>query len=227
MLKYIRVPLFIVGLTAVLLVTKAFGAYPQTQIKLSKAIVSLTNAAPDVSAIDVYIDHQLVKADLAVTEATVYMQLALGKHLIDVFPADQNTSLIKTTELVFETGHMYQLILVRLQAEPSVRLLVLDERPALFKPDSLNKLFPLRVITGIKDAPPLNAYVNSMGPTDTFDWGDYRVFNTADGLVEIRMMFTGPNQIAPSDRNSLWRALLDIYCLDRCSLGFPSGSPNG
>jgi uncharacterized protein DUF4397 len=227
MLKYIRISLFIVGLTAVLLVAKAFGAYPQTQIKSSKAIVTLTNAAPDVSAIDVYIDHQLVKADLAATEATVYMQMAPGKHLIDVFPAGQNTCFIKTTELVFETGHMYQFILVRLPAEPTVRLLVLDERPALVKPDSLNNLLPLRVITGIKDAPPLNAYVNSMRPTDTFDWGDYRVFNTADGLVEIRMMFTGPNQMALSDRNSLWRALLDVYCLGRCSLGFPEDTHNG
>ena len=127
MLKYNRFPLFIVGLFVVLLVIKEFGSYAQIQIKMGSAVFSLTNAAQDVGAIDVYIDHKLVKAALQKTDPAFFMQLTPGNHLIDVVPAGENITLIKTTELAFKANHTYQLTLAGREADWSVALGVADE----------------------------------------------------------------------------------------------------
>jgi uncharacterized protein DUF4397 len=124
--KYLWTTLVIVGFCAVLVVTKVFGAYTQTQVPMDNAVVVVTNAAPDVEVIDVYIDHQLVLQHLSTTDLTDYLQLTPGNHLIDVAPAGENTMLIKTTELAFEAGHTYQLALDGLKADWSVALRAID-----------------------------------------------------------------------------------------------------
>jgi Domain of unknown function (DUF4397) len=125
--KTIWTTLFIVGLSAVLLVAKALGAFTHTQIRMGNAVVALSNSAQDVGAIDVYIDHNLVKANLAATDPTVYMELAPGDHVVDVFPAGGNVVLVKTTDLDFKRDHTYHLTLTGLDADWSVALAVADE----------------------------------------------------------------------------------------------------
>jgi hypothetical protein len=126
MQKYMWTTLFIVGLCGVLLVVKAFGASAQTQIRMSNAVMILTNAAPDVGPVDVYIDYNRVIENLHMADEAFYTQVAPGNHLIDVVPAGETVILIKTTELAFEAGHTYQLALDGLMADWSVALVALD-----------------------------------------------------------------------------------------------------
>lgn len=91
--------LFIVGFCAALLVTKGLGVFAQTQIRMDNALVSLTHAAADVGAIDLYIDRHRVVEGLQISDSAVYIPVALGKHLVDVFPAGGSIVLMNTTDL--------------------------------------------------------------------------------------------------------------------------------
>jgi hypothetical protein len=75
----------------------------------------------------VYIDRSRVIEDLHMSDPMVYMRLTPGKHLIDVIPAGENIILIKTTEMAFEAGHTYQVTLVGLEADWSVKLVAKDK----------------------------------------------------------------------------------------------------
>lgn len=214
-------------LLTVLLIARGFGSFAPTEQQDRGVIIALTHAAQDVGAVDIYIDHNLMIEDFSSTNPTVSIQVTPGNHLIDVFPAGESVVMTKTTELAFEADHTYQLVLIAPETETSVEFLVLDERPALTNLNNQNISHSLWVNTAIVNALPLDTYINDALATNAFDLGHYRVFNTPDGLVEIRMMLaTEPAQMTLSERNSLWQALLEVYCLGRCSLIFPASAYN-
>jgi Domain of unknown function (DUF4397) len=126
MRKNIRTTLFVLGSGAVILVTLGVGTSVQPLIDVGNSNIAFTNAAQDVGAIDIYVDHELVIEHLANTDPAVHIQLAPGHHLVDVFPGGENVVLIKTTELSFEADHAYQLILTGLATDWSVALKAID-----------------------------------------------------------------------------------------------------
>jgi hypothetical protein len=122
--KIMWTTLLVVGLGAALLLTAELGVLAQTRPAPDHAVIAFTNDAPDIPAIDVYIDRNLVIAGLSNTDPAIMIQVTTGEHLVDVVPAGANVVLIKTTDLIFETDHSYQLTLAGQQADWSVALAV-------------------------------------------------------------------------------------------------------
>jgi hypothetical protein len=125
--KIMWTTLLVIGLATALLLSMGLGVLAQTRAAPDSAVITFTNDAPDVPAIDVYIDRNLVIAGLSNTDPAVMIQVASGDHLVDVVPAGADVVLIKTTDLVFETDHSYGLTLAGQQADWSVALVVTDD----------------------------------------------------------------------------------------------------
>jgi uncharacterized protein DUF4397 len=122
MRKVIWTTLVIVSVFVGLFIIKAVGASAQPTTRTASAVISVSNSAPDVGAIDVYIDHQLAKANLSTTDPAISIEVAPGNHLIDVFPAGQTVVLIKTTELAVAANHTYRFSLSGRTSDWSVAL---------------------------------------------------------------------------------------------------------
>ena len=125
MQKYGWTILFIAGLLGVLLTAKGFSASAQT--RASSAEITLAYAAPEAGAIDVYVDHELAIRNFSSGDPAVSIQVSQGDHLVDVFPAGGDIVMMKTTEMAFEAGHSYRIVLDGSEAGGSVALGIADE----------------------------------------------------------------------------------------------------
>ena len=126
MRKLIWTTLIIVIIPMGLFAIKEIGASTQPISKSTGAVIFVSNRAQDVGTIDVYIDRQLVKANLSTTDPEVSIEVSPGSHLIDIFPAGQHVVLIKTTDLVVGANRSYHFSLTGREADWSVALVSVD-----------------------------------------------------------------------------------------------------
>ncbi|WP_010174475.1 DUF4397 domain-containing protein [Bacillus coahuilensis] len=93
------------GLSVIALVLSL--AFANFASAAENAMVRIFHASPDAPAVDVYVNGDAVVEGAEFKDATDYLELPAGKHMVEIYPAGDMSNAVISTELEVMAGQAY------------------------------------------------------------------------------------------------------------------------
>lgn len=169
--------------------------YQRESPQPSNSQLRVTNASPNMPAVDVYADGRLIAQNLKFKDISQYTSLPAGKYDIKVYPAGQKTNLLFNTDAVIAPDSAYNLAIIGMA--PRITMYLIPEpvtkenfgRPCIrfvnLSPDS--KEVDLVMPDGMKLFENVNykgASVYACLPAGTYTF-ELRPYNMSDVIASV------------------------------------------
>lgn len=163
-----------------------------TMPRVRDARLRVLHPSPDAPSVDVYANGRMVVANLPYKKITGYVSVPAGEYRLDIYPAGQKDTPIRTETVTLEPGASYTVAAAGKMADLDL-LLYMDD-PVVPPGKAMARFIHLS-----PDAPVLNIAVRSGGmlfPTVPFKGANVLTPNPMTGDLEVRAADTNQALLA-------------------------------